>query len=332
MARYSHIIGWGRYVPDRIMTNDDFAAYLDTSDEWIRQRTGIEQRHLRTENDTNASMSVAAAEKALDVAGLTPQDIDCIMVCTNSPDYLLPAQGSLVQHGLGASCPAFQVAVGCAGWAYGAVLADSLIKSGLYDTMLVIGSEVPSYGLDYDDRNTCILFGDAAAATVFQVTDRPIGIQTSELGSDGEKAMSLAISGGGVAKPFSQEVLDNRSHYGHMNGQEVFKFATRVMQSALKNVVEQADLSLDDIDLFIPHQANLRIIELAARQLGQPLEKFYVNVQKYGNTSAASVPLAMVEAIEDGTLKPGDTVAAVAFGAGLSWGAMVMQMGDETGW
>lgn len=332
MNRNSHIIGWGRYVPERVMTNDDFAAYLDTSDEWIVQRTGIKQRHFRTENDTNASMSIAASQDALAVAGMTPQDLDCIIVCTNSPDHLLPAQGGFVQDGLGATCPAFQIAVGCSGWAYGAVVADGLIRSGLYDTILVIGSEVPSFGLDFDDRSSAILFGDAAAATIFQVTDRPIGILSSELGSDGSKARSLFIPAGAVAQPFSQEVLDNKLHFGTMNGREVFKFATRIMQSSLTNVVEKAGLTLDDINLFIPHQANLRIIELTAAMMGQPLEKYYVNIQKYGNTSAASVPLAMVEAIEDETLKPGDTIAVVAFGAGLSWGAAVIQMGDAQGW
>lgn len=331
-AKYSHIIGWGRYVPEKVLTNDYFASYLNTSDEWITQRTGIKERHVRTEQDTNTSMAVAASQEALRVAGLTAQDLDCIIVCTTSPDYLLPPAGGMVQQGLGATCVAFQVAAGCAGWPYGAVMADSLIKSGMYNTVLVIGVEVPSYALDYNDRNSCILFGDAAAATIFQGTDRPVGMLAAELGTDGEGSKAIWIEGGGAAMPCSQEVVDKGLHYGKMDGQAVFKFASRVIGSALKGVVEKANLTLDDISLFIPHQANLRIIEHGAKQLGQPLEKFYTNLQKYGNTSAASVPLAMVEAIEEGRLKAGDLLAVVAFGTGLSWGAAVFKMGDQLGW
>lgn len=325
--RFAKIVGWGRYVPERVLTNADLEKMVDTSDEWITQRTGIKQRHLRTEKDTNTSMGAAAAREALKVAGLTPKDLDCIIVCTSSGDYLLPNSGSLVQHELGADCAAFQLVAGCSGWVYGAVMADSLIKSGAYNTVLVVGVEIISFGIDYTDRATCVLFGDAAAATVFQVSNQPSGILSFELGSDGSKALALWVPGGGSTKPMSYEVIDKRENYVRMNGQEIFKFATKVIGSSLKRVIADAGLLPDDIKLFIPHQANIRIIEAAARFMRQPLDKFYVNLQKYGNTSAASVPLAMVEAIEEGRIQEGDKIAVVAFGAGLTWGAAVIQLG-----
>ncbi|MFP4322207.1 MAG: beta-ketoacyl-ACP synthase III [Anaerolineales bacterium] len=325
--RYARITGWGKYVPDKVLTNHDFEQFLDTNDEWITQRTGIKERRIRTEQDTNTSMSVAAAQDAMRVAGVTAQDLDFIIVCTSSPDYLLPSQGSLVQAALGAKCGAYQLVAGCSGWAYGAVMADSLIRAGMYQTVLVVGIDIVSFGLDYTDRTTCILFGDAAAATIHQVSDEPGGILAFELGSDGDSAQALWVPGGGSTKQFNQDVLDKREHYIRMNGREVFKFASKTVAQSLKRVIAQAGLLPDDIDLYIPHQANARIIEAGARLLRQPTDKFYMNLQKYGNTSAASVPLAMVEAIEEGRLKDGDKLAVVAFGAGLTWGAMVIQMG-----
>jgi 3-oxoacyl-[acyl-carrier-protein] synthase-3 len=325
--RYARITGWGRYVPEKILTNADLEKMVDTSDEWITQRTGIKERHLRTEKDTNTSMSVAAALEALKVANLTPADLDFIVVCTSSPDYWLPSAGSLVQAALGANCGSVQVTAGCSGWVYGAVMADSLIKAGVYNTILVIGVDIVSFAIDYTDRSTCILFGDAAAATVLQASDQPSGILASELGSNGEKATSLWVPGGASSDPISQKVVDDRSHYIQMNGQEVFKFASSVVAGSLKRVIAQAGLLPEDIDLFIPHQANARIIEAGARLMRQPQEKFYMNLQKYGNTSAASVPLALVEAMEEGRIKEGDKIAVVAFGAGLTWGSAVIQLG-----
>lgn len=325
--RYAQITGWGYYVPEKVLTNADLEKMVDTSDEWIVQRTGIKERRIRTENDTNSSMSVEAAKKALAVAGLTPKDLDFIICCTTTPDYLLPAAGSLVQGMLGAECGAMQVSTACSGWVYGAVMADSLIRSGLYNTILVVGAEIISHGIDYTDRGTCVLFGDAAAATIFQVSDKPTGILASELGSDGAKAKSLWVPSGGTTRPIQQSIVDDRSHYIVMDGQEVFKFAARVVGDSVQRVVAKAGLTLNDIDLFIPHQANARIIESAARMMGVPLDKFFINIHKYGNTSAASVPLALVEAIEEGRIKDGDTIAVAAFGGGLSWGSAVVQMG-----
>jgi 3-oxoacyl-[acyl-carrier-protein] synthase-3 len=326
-AKSSQIIAWGRYLPEKILTNDYFASYLDTNDEWIVQRTGIKERRIRSEHESNTSMAVGAAQEALKMAGMTPKDLDCIIVCTTSPDYLLPPAGGTVQHGLGATCPAFQIAAGCAGWPYGVQVADSFIKTGVYHTVMVIGVEVPSYGLDYQDRNTCILFGDAAAATILQGTDEELGVLATEIGTEGAGAQAIWIEGGGSLHPFNQEILESRKMFGKMDGQAVFKFATRVIHSALPSIVKKAGFDLDDVDLFITHQANLRIIEAGARMLEIPIEKFFVNLQKYGNTSAASVPLAMIEAIEEGRLKAGDLVAMVAFGSGLSWGSVMMRMG-----
>lgn len=325
--RYAKITGWGKYVPERVLTNADLAQMVDTSDEWITTRTGIKERHIRTENDSTSSMSVEAARQALEVAGITPKDLDLIIVCTSSPDYLLPSVASQVQHLLGAECGAFTLVAGCSGWVYGLVTASQFITGGMYNRILVVGVEIISFALDFTDRTTCVLFGDAAAATVIESSEEPGGMLAYELGSDGSGAMALYVPDGGVVSPLSQQTLDERRQYLRMDGQEVFKFAVRTLAASLKRTVYQAGLTPDDIDLFIPHQANARIIEAAARQMRVPLEKFYVNLDRYGNTSAASVPLAMVEAIQEGRLKDGDKVAMCAFGAGLTWASAVVQMG-----
>jgi 3-oxoacyl-[acyl-carrier-protein] synthase-3 len=325
--RYAKITGWGKYVPERVLTNHDLEQMVETSDEWITTRTGIKERHIRGENDTTSSMSVAAAREALAVAGLAPGDLDLILVATSSPDYLMPPVASQVQHMLGAECGAFSLVAGCSGWVYALTTASQFIMSGAYNRILVVGVEIISFAVDFTDRTTCILFGDAAAATVIEASEEPGGVLAHELGSDGSGAMALYVPDGGTVSPLSQETIDQRRQYLRMDGQEVFKFAVRTLASSLKRTVYQAGLTPDDIDLFIPHQANARIIEAAARQMRLPLDKFYMNLDRYGNTSAASVPLAMVEAIEEGRLKDGDLVAMCAFGAGLTWATVVMQMG-----
>lgn len=326
--RYAKITGWGKYVPERVLTNDDLSKMVDTNDEWITTRTGIKERHIRTEKDTTSSMSVAASRQALEVAGITAEDLDLIIVCTSSPDYLVPSVASQVQDKLGAKCGAFTLVAGCSGWVYGLVTATQFILGGAYNRILVVGVEIISFALDYTDRTTCVLFGDAAAATVVKSSTEPGGVLSYELGSDGSGAFALYVPDGGSASPLTQETLDNRRQYIRMDGPEVFKFAVRTLGSSLKRTVYQAGLTPDDIDLFIPHQANARIIEAAARQMRVPLEKFYLNLDRYGNTSAASVPLALVEAIEEGRLKEGDKVAMIAFGAGLTWASAVVQMGS----
>lgn len=325
--RYARITGWGKYVPARVLTNHDLAQMVDTSDEWITTRTGIKERRIRTENDTTSSMAAAAAREALKVAGLSPKDLDLIIVATSSPDYLLPSVASQVQDMLGAECGAFTLVAGCSGWVYALTSASQFITAGAYSRVLVVGVEIISFAMDFTDRTTCVLFGDAAAATVVEASDEPGGLLAFELGSDGSGALALYVPDGGTVSPITQRTIDERRQYLRMNGQEVFKFAVRTLGSSLKRTIYQAGLTPDDIDLFIPHQANARIIEAAARQMRVPLDKFYLNLDRYGNTSAASVPLALVEAIEEGCLKDGDLVAMCAFGAGLTWATAVMQIG-----
>ncbi len=326
--RYAKITGWGKYVPEHILTNAELSKMVETSDEWITTRTGIRERRIRTEKDTTSSMSVAAAQEALKVAGITASDLDLIIVATSSPDYLLPSVASQVQHLLGADCGAFTLVAGCSGWVYALTTASQFIMSGGYNRILVVGVEIISFALDFTDRTTCVLFGDAAAASVVEASDEPGGVLSYELGSDGAGALALYVPDGGSTNPVSQKTVDERRNYIQMDGQEVFKFAVRTLASSLKRTIYKAGLTPDDIDLFIPHQANARIIEAAARQMRVPVEKFYMNLDRYGNTSAASVPLALVEAIEEGRLKDGDKIAMCAFGAGLTWASAVVQMGS----
>jgi 3-oxoacyl-[acyl-carrier-protein] synthase-3 len=329
--RYAKITGWGKYVPERVLTNADLEKMVETSDEWITSHTGIKERHIRGENEQASDFSVKSALPALKMAGLEPTDLDLIIVACSSPDYLVPGAATIVQHKLGAKCGAFQVSAGCSGWVYALVTASQFIMSGTMNNILVIGTEVVSYGVDWTDRNTCILFGDASAAVVLQPSDAPAGILSYELGSDGSGAEHLYVPAAGSVLPMSEKNLDkiikDRAMYMKMNGPAVFKFATRTLAASMKRVIDKAGLLPDDITLYIPHQANARIIESAARFMRQPLEKFFMNIQKYGNTSAASVPLALVEALEEGRCKPGDKVALCAFGAGLTWASAVVLMG-----
>jgi 3-oxoacyl-[acyl-carrier-protein] synthase III len=325
--RYAKISGWGKYVPENVLTNDDLARMVDTNDEWIRTRTGIAERRIRGENDTNSSMAVAASTPAIDMAGIKVTDLDLIIVATSSPDHMLPPVSSQVQNMLGATCGAFQLGAGCSGWVYGLAVASQFIENGSANHVLVVGSEIISFALDYTDRTTCVLFGDAAAAVVLSASDEPSGVLAHELGSDGSDYDALWVPDAGSTNPVSQSTIDERRQYIQMDGRRVFKFATRTVAQSLKRTIDKAGLLPDDIDLFIPHQANARIVEAGARLLRQPAEKFYMNIHKYGNTSTASVPLALVEALEEGRLKEGDKVAMIAFGAGLTWATVVLQMG-----
>jgi len=327
---YGNIVGWGKYAPERIVTNDDLAQRVDTSDEWIRARSGIRERRMVGEDEHTSTMAVGAGREALERAGLTAADLDLIIVATSSPDYLTPPVSSQVQDLLGASCGAFQVVVGCTGFVYSLAIAQQFIATGACRTILVVGAELTSRWIDWEDRATCVLFGDGAGAVVLQASDEPSGVLAFVLGSDGSGAEHLIVPGGGVAHPPSHETVDARLNYVRMNGREVFKFATRKMPETLEAVLGKAGLTVDDLDLLIPHQANLRIIEYAAGQLGIPMEKVVVNVDRYGNTSAASIPLALCEALDEGRARPGDTLALVAFGAGLTWASAVVRLGLHT--
>jgi len=324
--KYGRIVGWGKHAPARVLTNADLANRLDTSDEWIITRTGIRQRHIAGEGETTATMSVAASRAALARAGLSPADLDLIILATTSPDSLLPAASSLVQDMLGAKCGAFQLQAGCTGFVYGLATAQAFISTGLHKNVLVIGAETISRNVDWKDRETCVLFGDGAGAVIVQACDEPTGVLSFVLGSDGSGAPHLHINMG-AGEVITPETIQRGDHFVRMNGREVFKFATRVMGQAAMQAILQAGMSLADIDLLIPHQANLRIIELAARHLNLPMDKVFVNIQDYGNTSAASIPIALVEAIEQGRCQVGDNLCLVGFGAGLTWAAAVVRWG-----
>ena len=329
--KYSRISGWGKYVPEKIVTNKELEELIDTSDEWITQRTGIKERRVSADDQTCSTLAIAAAEKALAVAELQPTDLDLIIVSTTTPDHLAPAVSSLVQHKLGATCPAFTLVTGCTGFVYGITTAHQFIATGAYNHILVIGVEIISRFLNWEDRNTCVLFGDGAGAVVMSASDTPTGLKAFDLGSDGEKCMSIAVPGIGSAQKIDYGTIDRNEHKLIMNGREVFKFASRILPASTTQVLENAGMTIDDIDLLIPHQANARIIDLAIRRLGIPAEKVYVNLHKYGNTSAASIPLALIEALEEGRIKEGDHLCLVSFGAGLTWASAVVQWGQPLG-
>lgn len=324
--RYAQIVGWGKYVPSHVLTNDDLAKMVDTSDDWIRARTGIVERRIADPRETTSTMSIRAAQAALQVADVAPERLDLIIVATATPDYLFPATACLVQDALGARrAGAFDLLAGCSGFVYGLGVGSQLIISGAYENVLVIGAETLSRIMDWTDRNTCVLFGDGAGALLLQASDAPGGVLSFTLGADGSGGDLLILPGGGSRHPASAETVAQGLHYARMNGREVFRFATRIMGQAAKEAIRAAGLEIDDIDLFIPHQANMRIIQSAAKHLGLPMDKVFVNLDRYGNTSCASIPIAFCEAIEQERIKPGDHLVLVSFGAGLTWAAAVVQ-------
>jgi 3-oxoacyl-[acyl-carrier-protein] synthase-3 len=325
---YSNLIGWGHFAPERVVTNDDLARIVDTSDEWIRERSGIRERHWAGEGESTSTISTEAARRAMARAGVAPEEVDFLIVATSSPDYLTPPVSSQIQHALGLSCGAMTLLVGCTGFVYAVVTADQFIQTGAYRTIVVVGAELISRHLDMEDRTTCVLFGDGAGAVVLQATEEPCGVRAFELGSEGSSYDAIIIWGVGTAEKLSHEALDQRRQYIRMNGREVFRFATTTMAAALERVLRKAGVRPQDVDLFVPHQANARIIEYATEHMGLPPEKVVVNVDRYGNTSAASIPIALSEALEAGRAKPGDTIALVGFGAGLTWAATVFDLGS----
>jgi 3-oxoacyl-[acyl-carrier-protein] synthase-3 len=325
--RQSTITGWGLYAPERIVTNDELAQTLDTTDEWIRTRSGIGQRHVVGPDEFTSTMSTAAAERAMAQSGVAADDLDLILVATSTPDYLTPPVSSQIQDMLGANCGAMALVVGCTGFVYAVVTAHQFIATGAARTVLVIGAETITRNLNWEDRSTCVLFGDGAGAVVMQATDEvDAGVQAFVLGSDGSGAEHLIQYSGGTRTPPTAETIAAGDNYLRMNGREVFKFATSKMVQSLDQVMTDAGITADDIDLFIPHQANARIIEYAAQQAGIPMEKVVMNVERYGNTSAATIPIALAEAFDAGRAKPGDTLAFVGFGAGLTWAACIFQL------
>lgn len=326
-ARNVRIGGVGKFLPARIMDNHELERLVDTSDEWIRKRTGIVERRIAAPDETTATMGIAAARIALERADIDPAALDLIIVATGTPDHPgFPATGSLVQEALGASrAGAFDVGAGCAAFGYGLVVGAQFILSGALKNVLVIGSDVMSRIIDWRDRGTCVLFGDGAGAVVLQATEKPGGLRSFVLGSDGCGAPQLLVPAGGSRQPATQESVEARDHFLKMEGRDVFRFATKVIPGSMLEALEKANLKPSDLALVIPHQANIRIIDNAREKLGLPPERVFTNVDRYGNTSAASIPVALCEAFEEGRITTGDIVAMCAFGAGLSWAAAVWE-------
>lgn len=325
MATNAHITGWGMAVPEKILTNDDIAKIVDTNDKWIRDRTGIEQRRIAGPEDTTATLAASAAINALEMANLRPTEIDLIIVSTSTPEHIFPATASLVQDRIGATkAGAFDLSAACTGFIFALNMAAQAIRGGAIENAVVVGSETLSRFVDWSDRGTCILFGDGAGAFVLQGSNEPGGVLSSVMRSDGSGGELLTLPAGGSAQPASARTIRDGLHYVKMNGREVFRFATKVMARSSEEAIHKANWEVEDVSLIIPHQANLRIIDAAARGLKLPLDKFAINVQKYGNTSTASIPLATVEAFEEGRLQPNDKVVFVGFGAGLTWGSLAV--------
>ena len=323
---YAHITGWGMSAPESVMTNDDLAKIVDTNDQWIRERTGIRQRHIAQDGQYPSTLAVEASVKALTVANLRPTDLDLIICSTSSPEYIFPATACLIQDQLGATkAGAFDLLAACSGFIYALNMGAQAIRSGSIKSALIIGSETLSRFVNWKDRSTCILFGDGAGAFVLQASDQPGGVLSAVMHSDGSGGDLLTLEGGGSRYPASESTVHDGQHYIKMDGNEVFRFATRVMASATLEALDAAGLKLEDVQWIIPHQANIRIIQAAARGLKLPMERFVVNLENYGNTSTASIPIAMVEAIEKGQIKPGDKLVMVGFGAGLTWGALAAE-------
>ncbi|NLX11525.1 MAG: ketoacyl-ACP synthase III [Chloroflexi bacterium] len=323
--RYAHLIGWGMEVPSQVLSNSDLEAIVDTDDEWIVSRTGIKERRIAEPRETTTSLATRAAQKALDVADVLPSEIDLIIVATATPEYIFPSTASMVQDMLGATnAGAFDLSAACSGFVYGLDMACSKIRTGEITTAVVIGAETLSRVVDWTDRGTCILFGDGAGAVVLQGSDLPGGILSSILRSDGSGWDMLTLPTVSSRDTYLQDGI-HQMHRIYMDGKGVYRFATRIIGDSIRDALEMAGLTTDDLAMVIPHQANQRIIDYAAKALKIPEEKVYSNVARFGNTSAASIPIALAEAAEAGKIKPGDVLALVGFGGGLSWATTIIE-------
>lgn len=319
------IIGTGKYVPERVLTNAELEQMVETNDEWIVTRTGIRERRIAAPEQATSDLALHASQEALRAAGLTAEDIDLIIVATITPDMFFPSTACLLQDKLGAKkAAAFDLSAACSGFIYSLATASSMIATGMYKNALVVGAECLSRITDYTDRNTCILFGDGAGAVVLGHVEEGRGFKSFELGADGSGGELLCISGGGSKLPATAASVDEKKHFIHMAGNDVFKFAVRIMGSAAEEALRKAGLEKSDIDLLVPHQANIRIINSAINRLDLPEDKCMINLDKYGNMSAASIPVALAEAVEQGRVNKGDTLVLVGFGGGLTWGASVL--------
>jgi 3-oxoacyl-[acyl-carrier-protein] synthase III len=327
-ARVS-ITGLGCYVPDRVLTNDELSLRIETSDEWIRTRTGIRERHVAAPDQALSDICLPAARKALAAAGAEAASIDLLVVATITPDMSFPSTASILADELGISdAAAYDLSAGCTGFVYALAQAYGMVVSGLSHRALVVGGDVLSKVLDWSDRTTCVLFGDGAGAVVLERVESG-GFRGFELGTDGSGARELFVPAGGSREPSTAETVAAGRHYVQMNGREVFRFATRVMVSSAHALLDECGLTVDDVDVYVPHQANVRIIEHARERLGIPPERVVVNVDRYGNTSSGSIPLALADAVADGRLKKGDLVLMTGMGAGLTWGSALIEWTEE---
>jgi len=325
----AHICGWGKAAPEQVLTNDNLTQMVDTSDEWIRTRTGIAERHIASDEETTFTLSLQAARQALEVAGLNPVQLNLIIVATVTPDHAFPATACLLQDTLGAThAAAFDLSAGCTGFVYGLSVAADLISTGAYKNALVVGAETLSRITNWDDRETCVLFGDGAGAVILQASEADGGVLSSVLGSDGSGGDLLKLPAGGSREPSSHRTVSEGMHYLTMKGREVYRFAVRTMPAATRQVLEQAGLDLSDLSLIIPHQANQRIIDASTRSLGLSPEVTFSNLEWYGNTSSASIPIALCDAAEQGRIQQDDLVVCVGFGAGLTWGAVAVRWSE----
>ena len=320
------IKGMGYYVPENVVTNFDLEKIVDTTDEWIRTRTGIEERRFASPDEATSDLAYKAALKAIEVAKIDKNQIDMIIVATCTPDYIAQGTSCLVQNKLGlTSIPCLDVNAACSGFIYGMSMAYSLVKSKIYKNILVVGAETLSRIIDMQNRNTCVLFGDGEGAVIIGEVEEGYGILGLSLGAEGEDDMILKVPAGGTRKPNNEETIKNRENFLIMKGKEVFKFAVTVLPKVTLDALEQSKLSVNDLSMIFPHQANERIIEAASKRIEVPLEKFYMNLNRIGNTSAASIAIALGEALEKGLVKKGDNIALTGFGAGLTYGSMVMK-------
>lgn len=329
MAILSKISGTGSYLPEKVLTNDDLSKIVDTSDEWIFQRVGIRKRHIAADTEVTSDLAANAAQAALNNAGIDSVDIDLIITATVTHDKLFPSTATQVQRKINAkNAAAIDVNAACSGFIYGLTIADQFIKSGFYRNILVIGVEILSRFVNWQDRNTCVLFGDGAGAVVLSAnhSDNGAGLKYATLGADGFAPPEwLELPAGGSAMPASKATVEQNLHFAIMNGKEIFKFGVKIVPETINLLLDKNGYTIEDIDLIIPHQANVRIVEAAAKRLGIPKEKFFMNIDKYANTSAATIPIALDEAVQQNRIKKGDKIILIGFGGGLTWGAVLYE-------